>query len=672
MAMQIQLKDKVHNAAVSLPVAQLAWDRLIASGVTAFSAGIVNADDVTDTHKTFYYLDNAALSGGVLTDVIDSDSSDNLFYIGSRALYLDNFVQQGSPTPWADFATLRTWTAPVQNAAVLEMHGSFVPNKLYYSSDTAAVDYETQNGGAVGGAIGIVKSGSDVAAVACVGSQQTGYLGGVYQQTNAGLVPRWQGYGCVDFATHPTRNFATASVSYNIGTTSDTDLPTPSLFVTQCVYTQIDGYPYVAMCAILLDDAGTPSEISGVFLPAWFWGGIKGQPDIPELPDIYDIPPTVPDIGIGTYSITESPAGIAVPPSVSPIASVDTSHGGIHVFVCDAAAIAEIEDQLWSQAWANSERGISSAMSGIIACGFMPEELIGVNYKDPSYKRTTVELGGYPIQLSGGNAYLINHRIFTKTYISSPESHFATFTDELDEVYHSYHDYEPYTSVKLTLPFCGELSIPASACIGGKITVDYSANLTTGDVCATVRATSSPHARNGLKTQGALTTTYYCTGNAFSRFPITGSSNGMSQYMAGAAQAVSGIASILAGGVTGAVAGGAQLVGGVTAALNADKQPVSGAAPIGSPSIIGNKQVILEVTRPSPWADAYYKQQIPPAAEMYVEHIGSAKLPAGDSATVDGVHTPVVVKEVYFKDTDGLSSAELGEIERLLKGGILL
>ena len=150
-----------------------------------------------------------------------------------------------------------------------------------------------------------------------------------------------------------------------------------------------------------------------------------------------------------------------------------------------------------------------------------------------------------------------------------------------------------------------------------------------------------------------------------------GSSNGMSQYIAGAAQSVAGIAAIAAGGVAGAVAGAAQLIGGINGMHNADKQPVQGAAPIGSPAIVANKRVIIEVTRPSPYVDGAYKAMLPPAAE-YVATIGSAQLPDHDPALVDDKYTPISCTEVYFENTDNLSSAELDEIERLLKGGILL
>ena len=115
---------------------------------------------------------------------------------------------------------------------------------------------------------------------------------------------------------------------------------------------------------------------------------------------------------------------------------------------------------------------------------------------------------------------------------------------------------------------------------------------------------------------------------------------------------------------------GKVLLGGVQNIMQSQAQPVQGAAPIGSPSIIGNKSIIIEVTRPSPYIDGYYKAMIPPVSEE-VQTIGSCKLDESDAATVNG-YTPVVVKEVYFDDTEDISAAELDEIERLLKGGILL
>ena len=651
----------------------------IITGNTGLPAAVIGSQDK-------FYLCNVSDAYKYLIDCVKPETAGNLLHIAAGTKWSDIFTPHLDQTP-------TTYATPPAGYNVLgdvwqninsdigdyrqvsAAPAAFDITKTYYSSTQATVLFDTYNGGHFGISafvgqrwINYQRDYTDCSII--VGGKQ--YISTEADAYNRRYNIYWSPSMTGIILENDAGDYRSTLSAYNIGDAAayaDADCPTKYI-TTQCIYTKRNGQNLCGVAAILweLDNFGDlrPKTFDINFIPLWFWGQISGE-FVPDVPDIDEIPVSTPDTGLGSYTLNESPAGVAMPPAVSPIASVDTSHGGMHVFVCDAQAIAEIEDQLWSQSWKNTDQGIAAAMSGIIACGFMPDDLIGPNYQEATYKRTQIELGGYPINLSSGNAWLINHRIFYHTSLVT----FGSGDGEpLTELYHSYHDYEPYTQVKLTIPFCGEISIPASACIGGSITVDMSANLTTGDVCATVTAVSSDRVRNGLLTTGALTTQYFLYGNAFSRFPILGSSNGMAQYIAGGVQAVSGAASILAGGVVGAVAGGAQLLGGIQNIMQSQAQPVQGAAPIGSPSIIGNKSIVIEVTRPSPQIDGYYKAMIPPASEE-VQTIGSCKLDESDAATVNG-YTPVIVKEVYFDDTEDISAAELDEIERLLKGGILL
>lgn len=696
----IKLKNVRSGEWREYPLAYFDFDAWIAAGGQAGSDTVVVGNtgltpEQLGGNTTFYYV-SVGDAYRYLIDAIEPTDERNLLYVESGTLWRDIFTPTliSSPTtytvPPSGYNGLGTYWYNDEARIIGSTHQvaaapeSFDPTLTYYSSDKATAAFDTYNGGHFGISM-VVKQAfltfmlQKAEAHITVGAKQWGMLAtsANTERQNIAWSPSMVG-GLI--LTDGAGDYRSTDAGYEIPNLADYETakcPT-EIISTQCIYAKHNGVPLCGAASILwgYDDFGNlrPVSFKINLIPLWFWGQIQGEFN-PDVPDIDDIPVSEPDIGLGSYQITESPAGIASPPAISPLANVDTTQGGIHVFVCDAAAIAEIERQLWKQSFDNSERGIASALSGIIACGFMPADLIGPNYKDPQYKRDKIELGGYPIELTSGNAWLINHRIFTTTYIGGAiDSHFCVFSggdgEPLGEVYHSYHDYEPFTSVRLIIPFCGEISIPASSCIGGRITVDFACNLTTGDVCATVQATSSPRARSGLLTTGALTTTRYLFGNAFSRFPITGSSNGMSQYIAGAANLVTGIAAIGAGGVAGAVAGGSQIISGLAGLRNSDKQPVSGASPVGSPSIIGNKQVILEVTRPTPYADGYYKAMVPPAAEVIAE-IGTLKLPATDSATVGGL-TPVQVKEVFFEDTDDITAAELDQIDALLKGGVLL
>ena len=653
----------------------------IITGNTGLPSSVIGSQDK-------YYVASVTDAYKYLIDTVKPETAGNLLYIPAGTKWRDIFTPtlDSSPstyvTPPASYNTYGEYWQCMPDANMISgVHqitkgpAAFDITKTYYGSTQAAVLYDTYNGGHFGiscyvGQKWINYPRDNTDGVVIVGGKQYVFTeSGAY---NSRYNIEWSPSMNDVILDNDAGDYRSTYSVVEYGDANEyPDAMCPTKYIsTQPIYTIRNGEHLCGVASISweFDTFGDlrPASFTVNFIPLWFWGQISGE-FVPNVPDIDEMPVTAPDTGLGSYTLNESPAGVAMPPAVSPIANIDTTHGGMHVFVCDAAAIAEIEDQLWSQSWKNSEQGITAAMSGIIACGFMPDDLIGPNYAEATYKRTQIELGGYPITLTNGNAYIINHRIFRHESLVT----FGSGSGEpLTELFHSYHDYEPFTQVKLTVPFCGELSIPASACIGGSISVDMSVNLTTGDICATVTAVSSDRIRNGLLTQGALTTNYYLFGNAFSRFPILGSSNGMSQYVAGGVQAISGAASILSGGVIGAVAGGAQLLGGVQNLINAQNQPVHGAAPIGSPSIIGNKSIVLEVTRPSPYIDGHYKAMMPPASEE-VQTIGSCKLPADDAATVNG-YTPIKVKEVYFDNTDSLSEAELIEIERLLKGGVLL
>lgn len=694
----VKLKSKRSGAWVDYPLAYFDFAAWIAAGGTYNTGSIVTSNtgltpEQLGGETSFYYV-RISNAYHYLTDAIKPSDTRNLLYVEPLTKWKDIFnpVLTSTPftysTPPAGYNSLGDYWLDVQNQVIGNTHqvsaapSAFDITKQYYSSDKATAAFDTYNGGSFGISMVVKQTWlnyprNSAEAHITVGAKQweMSSTDTSTERNNVAWSPSMTGGVILDIDAGDYRSTDASYALDSLADYEDAICPTDKIS-TQCVYTILNGQHLCGVASILwgVDSFGSPrpETLRINFLPLWFWGQIQGQ-FVPDVPDIDDIPVSAPDTQLGSYMIGEAPAGVAVPPAISPIASVDTSHGGLHIFVCDAAAIADIESSLWRQAWQNTDKGIASALSGIIACGFMPRELIGVNYKNPTYKRTQLELGGYPVQLVNGSAWLINHRIWTTTY-AAPDSHFCTFGsgdgEPLSEVYHSYMDYEPYTKVKLVVPFCGEISIPASACIGGRIAVDFAANLTTGDICATITATSSPKARSGLLTQGALTTTYYLYGNAFSRFPLTGSSSGLSQYITGAAQVVTGIAAIAAGGVAGVVAGGAQIVGGLAAARSSDAQPVQGGSCIGSPALIGNKRIIIEVTRPTPYADGYYKAMMPPAAEVIAE-IGTLKLPATDSATVGGL-TPVQVKEVYFENTDDITAAELDQIEALLKGGVLL
>lgn len=430
---------------------------------------------------------------------------------------------------------------------------------------------------------------------------------------------------------------------------------------TQMCYVEMSGVPYVGAGVIFwnYDDFGNlrPYHLCVTLYPLWLMGGVAGE-FTPDIPVVDEIPASTTTITNGTWNIVQSAAGAASIPSVSPLAGIGTTEAGMHILIADAVGIKKISDKAWNTITASQ---LESFTSGLMSCGFIPYEFIK-NIMIPANAVTDCVIGKVKIAMpSDGNTHMwiANSQIFSQILA-------ATFEISLREVYANYLDFEPYTSVSIEIPFCGEIPIPASACIGGQIEVIMNCNITNGDVVATINCISSNHILDGTMTPTTpLLRTFFAYGNCFAQMPIVGTNSGLSQFLSGSLQTLSGVANLALGNP----AGLGELGSGAVSMFEAGLQPVTGASPIGSPALIGNKKVILKIKRPSPdYVQANIGYQ-PYTLEKKCK-LKDLKQSVNDDWHIAGKDL-VVVREMAIPDA-GLTSSEKEMISQILQGGVFV
>ena len=566
---------------------------------TGLPASVIGSEDK-------YYYTHVKSAYLFLSDTVSLGDEKNLLYAPIndtwRSLFAPNLSGAGSSytVPPASYNTYgeywRDAAADIDGThQVTKAPASFDITKTYYSSTKAARVFETVNHMNFGLSM-FCGTGYllNLSALISVGAKQY----------DRGESPSWNNRYNIDWAPTMTGgiildndagDYRSTVASYEVDSYPTMENACKRI-TTQAVYTTRSGVNLLGVAAILWeqDTFGNwrPSEFSINFIPLWAWGGISGEFNPIEPPDPDEIPPTAPEWTNGSWTINNSPAGTASIPAVSPLASIGVNDAGLHVFVVKGSAISRITDA----AWTASEAKLQALMSGIISCGFIPQKFVDKAIEGKT-ALSSLQIGTTKVTGLSSNAWLINDRIFIQLL------NVASF-DLSSRTYGNYLDYEPYTSVMLSVPFCGEISIPASACIGGSISIDMNINMTTGDLVATINCESGRNVTDGLYNYSELRKTYFVRGNCLSKFPITGASNGMSQYFGSALQVVGGIAStaagIASGNVNGIVGGASAVASGIFDATQARHQPIVNGAPVGDVSLIDKKKVRLTITRPAP------------------------------------------------------------------------
>lgn len=626
-----------------------------------------------------YYVCTVSDAYKYLINTIGLETPDNLIYIEAGTLWKNLF------TPTLD-STATTYSTPPAGYNVLGEYWQNLPSnaldgvsqitqgpaafditKSWYYSDKATQLFETMNGGYFGVSafvgqrfISYPRDYTDASIV--VGGKQYDFAASTAanRRNNIAWVPSMQDI----ILDTDAGDYRTTIATVELGDSSEyPSAVCPTKFITtQCIYTTRNGVDYCGAAAITweYDSFGNlrPSAFTVNFIPLWFWGGITGE-FVPDVPVIDQIPANTETIQNGSWTITQSAAGAASIPSVSPLASIGISDSGMHILVCDQTAIKTISDRAWGTI---SKSVLESFTSGLVSCGFLPYEFIK-NVMVAGNAVSACSIGKVQIELpSDGNTHMwiANNNLWVQINAGS-------FSTSLEGPYKNYLDFEPYTTVSLEIPYCGEISIPASACIDGSIDVVMNCNISNGDVCATVTCTSSTSVMQGTTAPSTpLVRTFYAYGNAFCPMPIVGTDSGISQFVSGFSQTVSGMARIAAGDFSGV----GSAAGGIDSMIGAGYQPITGASPIGSKAIIGNKKLILKITRPAPNYTHTNEGYQPYTLEKLTTLSALAQSVNADWL-IDNKWNRVYVRDIDLQNS-GMIAREQEEMQALLKGGVLV
>lgn len=250
-------------------------------------------------------------------------------------------------------------------------------------------------------------------------------------------------------------------------------------------------------------------------------------------------------------------------------------------------------------------------------------------------------------------------------------------TIHIDEYYASAFDYSPYSRVSIFLPFIGMRELNVDEVMGRYIKVKYRIDCFTGNCLATVTV--------GETVPGSFTVRYQFPGNCGQQIPT--SSADFSAVINGAIQfATVAVASVISAGGAGAAAGAAATGAGATAAeaetIAASAQAAAttkAAMDIGASAVntvmnskpriersgsMGESMGMMGVLKP------YILKEVPKQS-LPTGYSGFYGYPSNISGIVGGFSGYTVFDSVKLKGipaTDG----EIAEIEKILKGGVIL
>lgn len=219
-------------------------------------------------------------------------------------------------------------------------------------------------------------------------------------------------------------------------------------------------------------------------------------------------------------------------------------------------------------------------------------------------------------------------------------------TCKFNKYHHNFLDYEPYTTAKLYIPYCGEISVPTSVFVGHEIKVKLIVDVTTGSCIGVVYKDGIP--------------SMYANGMIGVEIPIIGTNateyvnsaiNLIGKFASGAAQAGTNLAMI--GTTTFSAGGGSSMSigsGVATSSINVSSGSTN-VKKFNAPGALGgvgqmleaayefnNMPTPLEVTGTGMAFSGFYKpqycyfviqQSIPMNVQGYAENIGYACLESG-------------------------------------------
>lgn len=221
----------------------------------------------------------------------------------------------------------------------------------------------------------------------------------------------------------------------------------------------------------------------------------------------------------------------------------------------------------------------------------------------------------------------------TMHYFTKQFYDFDCGTFELMEYYNSYLDYAPYTKVNIYLPYIGDKQLSTDEVMNKTLGVKYRFDLATGDCVAFVTVDG--------------TVLYSFSGNCAARLPLAGNNwNGIIPAITGVAISA------------GSMAAGLPALGAASAAaVSTMKETISHTGSIsGSAGLMGIQTPYLIITRP--------RQALPLGQNSFTGY------PSFITESLGSLTGYTEVEQCHLEHIPA-TSAELEEIERLLKEGVL-
>lgn len=350
-------------------------------------------------------------------------------------------------------------------------------------------------------------------------------------------------------------------------------------------------------------------------------------PPPPESTDPYAPGGTSqPGGGGGSFGGNTNPAStdvtnnIDIPP-LPPAGTSAVNTGFITLFTPTTAELKNLADYMWSTSLFDIDtwqKLFANPMDALIGLSIVPVDV-------PSSGQSAVTVGNISTGVS-------------MTKASSQYVFVNCGSIDFTEFWKGYLDYNPYTKVEIYLPYIGTRPISADDVMGKTVTVQYNIDVLSGACAAYIKCGDS--------------VLYNFVGQCSCSIPISGGD--MTQVINGTLSIAAAIGTMAETGGMSAASVGATL----STAANTIKTTVEKSGCIsGMGGMLGIQTPYVIITRP--------RQALPENQNKFTGY------PAFITATVGASAGYTEIEKVHLENIPA-TSAELAEIENLLKGGVIV
>ena len=330
--------------------------------------------------------------------------------------------------------------------------------------------------------------------------------------------------------------------------------------------------------------------------------------------------------GGGSFGGNTNPAStdvtnnIDIPP-LPPAGTSAVNTGFITLFTPTTAELKNLADYMWSTSLFDLDtwqKLFANPMDALIGLSIVPVAV-------PSSGQSAVTVGNISTGVSMTKA--------SSQYVSV-----NCGSIDFTEFWKGYLDYNPYTKVEIYLPYIGTRPISADDVMGKTVTVQYNIDVLSGACAAYIKCGDS--------------VLYNFVGQCSCSIPISGGD--MTQVINGTLSIAASIGAMAETGGMSAAAVGATL----STAANTIKTTVEKSGCIsGMGGMLGIQTPYVIITRP--------RQALPENQNKFTGY------PAFITATVGASAGYTEIEKVHLENIPA-TSAELAEIENLLKGGVIV